>query len=123
MLGYETLPHLLPFLEAGISFADLGEAGTPAQSSIAKLASHQNTLYSTILNPNQYTRGYNLGIGANHQMRKNWFLSSELIYNYLGKGSAYGQLKAPTKVPILNDIKGNQAVSLQASVSYLFPEN
>lgn len=122
VFGYETYPHLLPFLEAGVSIANLERAGDLSTTNNARLLA-KNSLYGNLLNANQYTTGYNVGVGANYQLKKNWFLSSELIYNYLGKDAA-GPAKVPTSSVMTatdSKSKSNQAISLLASVSYLFP--
>lgn len=122
VFGYETYPHLLPFLEAGVSIANLERKGVMSTASNARLLA-KNSLYANLLNANQYTAGYNVGVGANYQLKKNWFLSSELIYNYLGKDAA-GPAKVPTSSVMTatdSKLKSNQAISLLASVSYLFP--
>ena len=122
ILGYEVFPHLLPFVEAGVSFANVN-SNNIKHNAVSNLASGTIMNYSTALNFGSYKTGYNVGLGSNYQLSRNWFLSSEIIYNYLGKNSASRTVNLP-------DLSGSEAistsrtfqlVSLLASVSYLFP--
>lgn len=76
--------------------------------------------YETLFNTNQY---YNVGLGVHYQLKKNWFLSSELIYHYLGQPSTASSqpLTHNIDMPYLSKAKINQNMSLLASISYSFP--
>ncbi len=122
VLGYEIYPHLLPFLEAGISFANV-DVNYNVLRTRTNLITGTSATYATALNDNQYLTGYNVGVGANYQLKKNWFFSSELVYNYLGKSSVNNLVDVPgsADVETRTKTKTNQAVSLLLSISYLFP--
>lgn len=75
--------------------------------------------YATLFNTNQF---YNVGFGVHYQLKKNWFLSSELIYHYLDQP----QTQSPSSMtnvdmPYLSKAMINQNMSLLASISYSFP--
>ncbi len=120
VFGFQSSTDLLPFLEAGVSFADADDFSS---NNVSRRIMGKHAIYANLLNTNQYQTGYNFGIGANYQLKKNWFLSSELIYHYLGhdimndasktSNVAASSLDASTKV--------SQSVSVMARVSYLFP--
>lgn len=122
ILGFEVLPHVLPYLEAGVSFSNV-KANYKSFRTQSNLVTNNQVAYSNNMTSSNYTTGYNVGIGANYLVQKNWFLSSELIYNYLGTSAA----NQSVNVPLSNTVQGfsnkatNQAVSLLASISYLFP--
>lgn len=124
VLGYEVLPHLLPFVEAGVTFANVNTRyrGARTQSNVS---TGTTSYYSFALNSNKYTTGGNVGVGAKYLVNKNWFLSSELIYSYLGKDSVGTSIAVPatTTTDNHNRSRTNQAVSLLAGVSYLFPNS
>ncbi len=123
ILGYKILPNILPFVEGGVSFADIKT--NPLQNNIG--SNLNGTIsHNVTLNSQAYTTGYNLGLGANYQMSKNWFLSSELIYNYLGKQSAANTITLPSDANQTNSSTSTsnrsfQMISMLASVSYLLP--
>lgn len=124
IFGYEVYPHLLPFVEAGVSFANVSAKDT--QKNIrTNLTTSTSYGYSALLTPSGYKTGYNVGLGTNYQLSKNWFLSSELIYNYLGKHTATDTVNVPVSVGTQTDTTNRtyQLVSLLASVSYLFPDS
>lgn len=122
ILGFEVLPHVLPYLEAGVSFSNV-KANYKSFRTQSNLASNNQIAYSNDMTSNTYKTGYNVGIGANYLVQKNWFLSSELIYNYLGTGAANQSVNVPQSntVQAFSNKATNQAVSLLASISYLFP--
>lgn len=122
VLGYEALPSVLPFVEAGVTFGnvDINYQSTRTQSN---LTTPSNIAYVLGLKSNKYLTGGNVGIGANYLLNKNWFLSSELIYSYLGKGTVNNSVLVPSTNPVLEShsrTKTNQAVALLASISHLF---
>lgn len=122
ILGFEVLPHVLPYLEAGVSFSNI-KANYKSFRTQSNLASNNQFAYSNDMTSNSYKTGYNVGIGANYLVQKNWFLSSELIYNYLGTGAVNQSVNVPqvNAVQAFSNKTTNQAVSLLASISYLFP--
>lgn len=121
VLGYKILPRLLPFVEAGVTFANVETRYITAITQ-SNLLTGVNTGYSSVLNSNKYTTGGNVGIGANYLVNKNWFLSSELIYSYLGRATVNSSVAIPSisSLEAHSRTKTNQAVSLLASISYLF---
>jgi hypothetical protein len=75
--------------------------------------------YATLFNTNQF---YNVGLGLHYQLKKNWFLSSELIYHYLDQPSMQpSTIATNVQMPYFSKMKMNQNMSLLASISYLFP--
>ena len=124
VLGYEIFPHVLPFVEGGVSFANVENTyeGNGIRVSAVHAGESQN--FTQNLQLNGYKTGYNVGIGSNFLVKKNLFFSAELVYHDLGKNS--GSLVIPADV--LNSLshtithsQSNTAVSLIAGVSYLFP--
>lgn len=122
ILGYEVYPHLLPFVEGGVSFANVksNELQTNTRTNLNNSSIYK---YALPLNSESYKTGYNVGLGANYQVSKNWFLSSELIYNYLGKHSASTTITLPADAGTQNSATNRsfQMISMLASVSYLLP--
>ena len=122
ILGYEVYPHLLPFVEGGVSFANV-KSNDVETSSRSNLNNSSSYSYALPVNSESYKTGYNVGFGANYQVSKNWFLSSELIYNYLGKQSATATITLPADAGTQNLATNRtfQMISMLASVSYLLP--
>ena len=85
VLGYEIVPHVLPFIEGGVSFANINTQAIVSESltQIPGAGTAAVTKYNN--NASGYKTGYNLGIGSSYQPLENWFFSGELVYNYLGK--------------------------------------
>lgn len=122
IFGYEIYPHVLPFIEGGVSFANVSSLDTQHNVE-SQLTNNANYGYTAVLNSNGYKTGYNVGIGTSYQMNTNWFISGELVYNYLGKHFATDTVNIPESAAT-DTISTNrmfQLVSLFASVSYLFP--
>lgn len=122
-LGYEILPRLLPFVEGGVTFANVRQSFY-SNRSFTNSVTHEAVDYSHTLKLDSYSASYNVGIGANYLINKNWFLFSELVYNDLGKDS--GSVKKT--IPFNNSLtetysrsENNHIISLFAGVSYLFP--
>lgn len=121
VLGYEVAPNVLPFVEGGVSFANVKHqfdaVGTVTNLSPLRVSEYNGT--SVI---DEYKTGYNVGIGANYLATNHLILSSELVYHYLGKrditltnvalpaGSSATHYRSET----------NQAVSFVIGASYLF---
>lgn len=122
ILGYEIYPHLLPFVEGGVSFSNV-KTSAQQTNTRTNLNSGSSYKYTLPLNSDGYKTGYNVGLGANYQMSKNWFLSSELIYNYLGKHSSSATITLPADAGTQNSANNRtfQMISMLASVSYLLP--
>ena len=80
--------------------------------------------YNMRLNTDTYKTGYNIGIGTDYQINNNWFLSGELIYNYLGKNSTTSTSYIPnsTATQTITTHRTFQSVSLFTTISYLLPE-
>lgn len=124
VLGYEIVPHLLPFVEAGVSFANVNSIDTQHKMS-QDLVSGTVTSFTNSLNTSGYKTGYNVGVGTNYQLNRNWYLSSELIYTYLGKNSATSTVAVPVSAgtETISSTRTHQLASLLVGVSYLVPNS
>lgn len=122
VLGYEVYPHLLPFIEGGVSFANV--LSNDIQHNVeSNSINNTNLPYTMTLNSNGYKTGYNVGLGTSYQFNKNWFVSGELVYNYLGKQAATSTVNLPTAISTqtVSTNRMFQLASLFISASYLFP--
>ncbi|CZG30192.1 Opacity protein and related surface antigens [Legionella pneumophila] len=121
VLGYEIFPNFLPFVEAGVSFANVKHRFV-LEGAITNLVTGTVSNYTGGATSDNYNTGYNIGIGANYQVHKNWIFSGELVYHDLGTNN----LTIPNFTPDRRSAthyreEKNQAVSILASVSYLIP--
>lgn len=120
VIGYEVLPHLIPFVEGGVTFANVNNHYLLKRTR-SNLATASSVSYRYAVNLDDYSTGYNVGLGVNYQVRSHWLLSSELLYNFLG--SNFGVNSAP--IPGTSIIESqsrrasSSAVNLFASVAYL----
>lgn len=122
VLGYEVMPNLMPFVEAGVSFANV-KANYLTRRTVSDLAANTVSAYSNNMTSDTYRTGGNVGMGASYLVKSNWFLSAELLYHYLGQTNTSQTVVEPTTgttVTFANQ-STNQSVSLLASISYLFP--
>ncbi|GGI85643.1 outer membrane beta-barrel protein [Legionella impletisoli] len=121
VLGYEVAPQLLPFFEAGISFADIHQNYSikRTRTNIATLA---NAKYETNISLDDYKTGFNVGLGMSYQLQQHWLFSTELVYNYLGKNSDSITTPIPNTSALETHSRTIQGstVSMFGSVSYLF---
>ncbi|ETO92477.1 outer membrane protein [Legionella oakridgensis] len=120
VLGYEFFPHFLPFIEAGMSFANVKNCFKINSSRIA-ITGHESTLrYPLTLD--KYKTGYNIGIGTSYLVQRNWIFSGELIYHHLGKNSTVltNQFPGTAITETHSRTQTSQALSLLANISYLF---
>ena len=117
VLGYEIAPNILPFIEGGVSFSSVYTNSFVTESHTMMPGATSSYVDRFQNNASGFKTGYNVGIGANYQPKKNWFLSSELVYHYLGKYSN-NYVNGPD---IDTRNRKYQLVSLFAGVSYLFP--
>jgi len=121
VLGYEIMPRVLPFVEGGVSFANVKHNFT-ALGTVSSLTPNIVSEYAGSNVLDTYKTGYNVGIGANYLPARNWVLSTELVYNHLGKRDitlTNVALPAGTSATHFRN-ESNQAVSLLFSASYLF---
>ena len=123
MLGYEIIPHVLPFVEAGVSFANMRHL-SKINGIRLNLENDSTHDYSHSLTMDGYKTSYNVGIGSYFLVQKNWFFSTELVYNGMGTRTSSSTRVVPGN-PIDTINRSNKssydAVSLFAGVSYLFP--
>lgn len=121
VLGYQIVPHFLPFVEAGVTFADVNRHYTFKRSR-TNITSLTNVKYESVLRLDDYKTGFNVGLGMNYQPVKNWFFSTELVYNYLGKesGSTTVGIPATSTTETQTRENRNSDVALFGGVSYLF---
>tara|TARA_R110002126_G_scaffold291755_1_gene456928 strand:+ start:37423 stop:38211 length:789 start_codon:yes stop_codon:yes gene_type:complete len=122
VLGYELFPHLLSFVEAGVSFSNVTR-NYEFSRSYANLTTPADTFrYSYLLNLNAYKTSYNVGVGLNYLLHDNFFLSFEVLYNDLSKRTGESStLMGDTGVSERQSrTVYSNAVSAFASASYLF---
>ncbi|MBI2784898.1 MAG: outer membrane beta-barrel protein [Legionella longbeachae] len=122
VLGYEMFPNLMPFVEAGVSFANVKHA-IILDGSIVILNANLVDHYTGAFNVDGYKTGYNVGIGANYLAYKNWIISGELVYHDLGKNNLSTVINTSILSIPANHFRKetNQAATLLATVSYLIP--
>lgn len=121
VLGYELSPGLMPFIEAGVSFANV-KHNFLFEGAVSSLNTNTVENYTGQITLDNYKTGYNVGIGANYLAHTNWILSGELVYHDLGKNNlSITNVVNPAIVSTHFRTEKNQAVSLLASISYLIP--
>lgn len=121
VLGYEFLPNLLPFVEAGVSFANIKHKFA-FEGALTNLRNGIVSNYSGATTLDSYKTGFNVGLGANYLIYQNWMVSGELVYHDLGKPNLnFTNVSALGEVATHDREELSQSVSLLASVSYLFP--
>ena len=120
VLGYEFLPHFLPFVEAGVTFANANR-NYIFKRTRTDVVSGSNVSYKSTVNLDNYETGYNVGIGFNYQVKKHWIFSTELVFNDLGKNAGAATVGIPgTAITEMQSRKmSTNAMALFASVSYL----
>ncbi|WP_019217636.1 outer membrane protein [Legionella tunisiensis] len=120
VLGYEVTPHFLPFVEAGVSFAN-AKRNYVFKRTRTNIAAVTNVGYQSSLNLDKYKTGYNVGLGLNYLAASNWVLSTELVYNYLGSKSDSVMVNIPltTTTETQSRTIRNSDVAMFASISYL----
>lgn len=117
VLGYEIAAGLLPFVEAGVSFAN---EPTRIRGELSVLNAALPSTFDTkaLLVSEGYQTEYNIGLGVSYQINPNWFVSGELVYNYLGK---YSQSQTFVTGASLTSNETYQLTTLMVSASYLVP--
>ncbi|MDF1678341.1 MAG: hypothetical protein P1U32_06565 [Legionellaceae bacterium] len=122
VLGYELYPHVIPFVQAGVSFAGVNALHIQKNSGF-NMSTGGQKLYPQNLKVNKYVTGYNVGIGSTYQANKHLLLSGELIYNYIGKyfssNTTYPNQHLRAYTSTANSLF--QQVSLFVNASYLIP--
>jgi len=126
VLGYEVLPHLLPFVEAGVSFSTVNTRYRLKRTETLVSTPTSTVQYGSVFTVGGNETSYNVGLGMNYQPHKNLFFSTELMYNDLGQ-------RRGTTTMIVPPVAGADArtdsdtrtvtskdVVLFGSVSYLF---
>lgn len=122
VLGYELFPHLMSFVEAGVSFSNV-QRNYEFSRSYTNLTTPADTFrYSYLLNLSAYKTSYNVGLGLNYLLHNNFFMSFEVLYNDLGKRTGESStLMGDTGVSERQSrTVYSNAVSAFASASYLF---
>lgn len=122
VLGYEIVPHLLPFVEAGVSFSNVNTIDRQRNVS-QDLDLKTADFFDNSINSSGYKTGFNVGMGSNYQLNQNWYISSELLYTYLGKNSASNTVPISVKAgtQTVSSTRTHQLISLMAGISYLVP--
>lgn len=121
VLGYEIYPHFLPFVEGGVTFAEVSQ-NYVFKRTRTNVGTGSNVGYQYFLNLNNYNTGFNVGVGLNYEPHKHWIFSTELVYNNLGKnsGSVTTAIPASTVTETQSRSINSSDVALFGSVSYLF---
>lgn len=120
VIGYEVLPHLIPFVEGGITFANVNNNYLMKRTR-TNLATTSSVTYRYAVNLDDYSTGYNVGLGVNYQVHSHWMFSSELLYNFLGNSFGVNSASIPgTSIIESQSRRANtSAVNLFASIAYL----
>ena len=120
VLGYEVIKHYLPFVEAGVSFADVKRSYQLKRTRTNSATPPTNVKYENDFSLGGYKTTYNVGAGLSYQPHENWFLSMEVVYNYLGKRSdSHGVLIPNTSTTETQSrMIMDQSSSMFLSVSY-----
>jgi opacity protein-like surface antigen len=118
VLGYEFIPHIMPFIEGGVSFANLAQ-NTDVTRGYANLIDNSSISETHVHHIDNYTVDYNLGIGLNYQPRYNWVLSTELVYNHLGSHSNTVSTTIPSPLTYTRSQIAD-SISLLGGISYFF---
>jgi outer membrane immunogenic protein len=118
ILGYEVLPKWLTFVEGGVSFANVNINETLRSRATKIIPPTFSTTLLNVATTDNYKTGYNVGVGTHYKINPNWFISGELIYNYIGKYST----QHTTLFPISAQVNRTyQLLSGLVSFSYLVP--
>ncbi len=121
VLGYELVPHVLPFVEAGVSFSNV-HYSVDRTDTIVDVANNTVSNQFRSLNLNDYKTGYNVGLGGSYQPHPNWILTSEVVYNDMGKNSGSNSITFDNDRGTNTHVRTiqTQSVSVFGTVSYLF---
>lgn len=120
VLGYEFIPHFIPFVEGGLTFANVTKKYELSRT-VSNYVTNSSTDYSFTVNANNYSTGYNVGIGLNYQARRHWIFAGELLYIDLGQnfGASGAQIPNTAVVDSQSRRLNSSAVALFATISYL----
>ncbi|MCR9191324.1 MAG: outer membrane beta-barrel protein [Gammaproteobacteria bacterium] len=122
VIGYEFIPHLMPFFEAGVTFANINRSFLSKRTR-TDLTTNSSVTYKYIINMDDYETSYNVGVGLNYQPHKNVILSTEFVYADLGSNN--GAASAPIPGTSLTEYQtrklNSNALAILATVSYLIP--
>lgn len=123
MLGYEIIPHFLPFVEAGVTFSDVRvKASQVTTRSNLSLGTSIN--YTSLQNTLGYNTNYNVGVGGYYLVHKNWFFSTELVYTDMGKRSSSVAIPSHIAFDGVSETQTlastSNALNLLFGVNYLF---
>jgi len=122
VIGYEFIPHLLPFFEAGVTFANVNRSFLSKRAYIDQ-ATNSTVTYRYTINMDNYATSYNVGVGLNYQPHKNIILGTEFVYADLGSNN--GAASAPIPGTSLTEYQtrklSSNALAILATVSYLIP--
>ena len=121
VFGYTMCSRVLPFLEVGVTFAELTRQ-YDIKRTRTNVVTNTNVGYSTTINQNQYNTEYNIGVGLRRLFGQHLVMSTTLMY------SDYGQVSKSSSVAIpgANDTEthsrtvSSYALSLFGTLSYLF---
>lgn len=120
ILGYEFMPHFMPFIEGGLTFANVNKK-YELNRTVNNYVTNSSSDYSFTVNANNYSTGYNVGIGLNYQPQKHWIFAGELLYIDLGQnfGASGAQVPGTAIVDSQSRRLNSSAIALFATISYL----
>ncbi len=120
VLGYEFIPHFIPFVEGGLTFANVTKK-YQLNRTVSDYLTNSSSQYSFTVNANNYSTGYNVGIGLNYQPQRHWIFAGELLYIDLGQnfGASGAQIPGTAIVDSQSRRLNSDAIALFATISYL----
>lgn len=120
LLGYEFMPNFMPFLEGGLTIANVNKKYL-LNRTVNNYANNTSSQYSFTVNANNYSAGYNIGLGLDYQAQRNWIFAGELIYVDLGQNFGASGTQVPGTAIIDSQSRrlNSKAVALFATISYL----
>lgn len=120
VIGYEVIPHFIPFVEGGLTFANVTKKYV-LKRTVNDYLNNTSSQYSFTVNANNYSTGYNVGIGLNYQAQRHWLFSGELLYIDLGEnfGSSGAQIPGTAIIDSQSRRLNSSAIALFATISYL----
>lgn len=123
VLGYELYDHFLPFIEAGVNFSNVNNFHSQ-NNLVQQPGFSPPASFSANYNTSGFNTGYNVGLGVNYRMNKQWIVSGELVYHNLGQYSINKTYPLSNAAGFISSSSTRtfQMVSVLASFSYLFQD-
>jgi outer membrane immunogenic protein len=120
VLGYEFIPNFIPFVEGGLTFANVNKKYV-LKRTVNDYLNNTSSQYGFTVNANNYSTGYNVGLGLNYHAQSHWIVSGELLYIDLGEnfGTSGAQIPGTAIFDSQSRRLNSSAIALLATVSYL----